>query len=389
MMSRRVARAWFTVLLLVLLGVNLYLSRRTTILPTDCELSFSRARDSDQHGLDPLLVTTDTPVRHQRPQLSDDQTLNRNASAFSWSSVAYMQYATDVAHLCPALLVFESLHRLGSKPDRILLFPADLLVDGPTVAGSLLRKARDKYGVKLVPVELQAKAGADPTWRSSFTKLLAFNQTQYRRVLCLDSDATVLEPMDELLLLPNVPVAMPRAYWLDTSQRVLGSHVLLVEPSTIETQRVLTAMHEATEREYDMEVLNKLYRDTAMVLPHGQYGLLTGEFRSQDHSRFLGAASQNGRSVDLEFDPEAVINAAKYVHFSDWPVPKPVYDIPDDTLAKHRPKCITDYLANTRDCRAQVIWTSLYEDYDRRRKEVCGDIWTLLAEEAAGETATG
>lgn len=31
------------------------------------------------------------------------------------------------------------------------------------------------------------------TWADSFTKLLAFNQTQYDRVLSLDSDATLLQ----------------------------------------------------------------------------------------------------------------------------------------------------------------------------------------------------
>jgi len=57
-----------------------------------------------------------------------------------------------------------------------------------------------------------AEAG---TWSDSYTKLLAFNQTQYDRVLSLDSDSTVLKPMDELFLLPDCPVAMPRAYWLE------------------------------------------------------------------------------------------------------------------------------------------------------------------------------
>lgn len=31
------------------------------------------------------------------------------------------------------------------------------------------------------------------TWAESYTKLLAFNQTQYDRVLSLDSDSTVLQ----------------------------------------------------------------------------------------------------------------------------------------------------------------------------------------------------
>lgn len=108
---------------------------------------------------------------------------------------------------------------------------------------------------------------------------------------------------------------MPRAYWLYPEKPILGSHVLLVEPSSSEFRRVVEAIGRTGANEYDMEVLNNLYKDSAMVLPHRQYSLLTGEFRSKSHAAFLG----NKEEV---FDPEAVLKAAKYVHFSDWPVPK-------------------------------------------------------------------
>ena len=34
---------------------------------------------------------------------------------------------------------------------------------------------------------------AESTWAEGYTKFLAFNQTQYERVLMLDSDATLLK----------------------------------------------------------------------------------------------------------------------------------------------------------------------------------------------------
>ncbi|THZ34429.1 hypothetical protein D6C88_10490, partial [Aureobasidium pullulans] len=106
-----------------------------------------------------------------------------------WSRFAYSQYVTEKNYLCNSLMIFETLHRLGSKAEP-----------------------RDNYNVKLVPIHVQRFAG-EATWGDSFTKLLAFNQTQYERVIILDSDANVLQPMDELFFLPRVPVAMPRAYW--------------------------------------------------------------------------------------------------------------------------------------------------------------------------------
>ena len=73
-----------------------------------------------------------------------------------------------------------------------MMYPEDWIVGGDDYAGRLLAKARDEYGVRLMPIEVQHFDG-DSTWADSFTKLLAFNQTEYKRVLSLDSDATVLQ----------------------------------------------------------------------------------------------------------------------------------------------------------------------------------------------------
>lgn len=113
---------------------------------------------------------------------------------FNWSQFAYGQYATDETYLCNSLMIFESLHRLDSKPDRILMYPHDWSTQGPLLdsKGQLLVKARDEYHVKLRPISVLQKS-SDVTWGSSFTKLLAFNQTDYQRVLSLDSDSTILQ----------------------------------------------------------------------------------------------------------------------------------------------------------------------------------------------------
>lgn len=74
------------------------------------------------------------------------------------------------------------------------MFPENWATDTELEATTwdLLSKAKEEYGVKLQPVTLQTLAG-EPTWADSLTKLLAFNQTQYKRVLSLDSDSTVLK----------------------------------------------------------------------------------------------------------------------------------------------------------------------------------------------------
>lgn len=121
--------------------------------------------------------------------------------------------------------------------------------------------------------------------------------------------------LDELFLSPPCPVALPRAYWLDPVDRVMSSQLMLIQPSEFEFNRVMNATSHAKSDDYDMEIVNYLYRDSALILPHRPYDILTGEFRSNDHADYLGNAIER-------WDPDAVLKEAKYLHFSDWPVPK-------------------------------------------------------------------
>src|ERR1700761_8301823 len=73
-----------------------------------------------------------------------------------WSRFAYMQYATDTHTLCNTLLIFDSLKRLGSKADRVLLFPEDWNVDrnDPDRNSQLLYNVRRDYNVRLKPIQI-------------------------------------------------------------------------------------------------------------------------------------------------------------------------------------------------------------------------------------------
>jgi len=85
-----------------------------------------------------------------------------------WSHFAYVQYVTATEHVCNSVMVFDSLHRLGSKADRVLLYPREWgPVDGPSwkaldsKATTILTKARDEYNVKLRPVDLIKEKGQE------------------------------------------------------------------------------------------------------------------------------------------------------------------------------------------------------------------------------------
>jgi hypothetical protein len=107
-----------------------------------------------------------------------------------------------------------------------------------------------------------------------------------------------------------------------------------------------------------MEIVNELYLDSALVLPHRKYNMLSAEFRRENHTDYLGSDREM-------WDPIGAYNEAKFVHFSDWPVPKPwIQDL--DLRQEHEPKCrmVDDELS----CAEREIWNKLYTDFALTRK---------------------
>jgi hypothetical protein len=60
------------------------------------------------------------------------------------------------------------------------------------------------------------------------------------------------------------------------------------------------------------------------------------------------------------------LDEAKFVHFSDWPLPKPWLLKNKAQVEPFQPEChLTDV---GEDCRDREIWLSLYADFAQRRK---------------------
>ena len=241
-----------------------------------------------------------------------------------------------------------------------------------------------------------------PTWDKSVTKLLAFGLVQYARVIALDSDVSLLRPLDDLFHLPPAPVAMPRAYWSEERPQPLTSLLVVLQPNarTLDDfkmemragrrQMGATAATTAPGRsatssvgqdvraaaprpKFDMELLNERYAGHALVLPHRRYALLTGEFRRREHSAYLGPDAAADYEGEV-WDADAALAEAKLVHFSDWPLPKPWVMWPHEGLVEMQPRCGGDGGTGQGDaasCRERNVWKDLYGDFRQRRKDVC------------------
>ena len=96
----------------------------------------------------------------QSPNEHED--LGRNTwQSTDWSQFAYVQYVTNLPYLCNSVMLFESLFRLGCKPDRLMMYPSHFSLEGNSTEARLLRKARDEYKVILKPIEVLWRKGHD------------------------------------------------------------------------------------------------------------------------------------------------------------------------------------------------------------------------------------
>jgi hypothetical protein len=112
---------------------------------------------------------------------------------------------------------------------------------------------------------------------------------------------------------------------------------------------------------FDMELINERFEDSALVLPHRPYALLTGEFRRHDHDTYLGGPEE-------KWDAEKVLKEAKLVHFSDWPLPKPWIMWPTQGLEEMQPDCGGSHEGS---CPERRIWKNIYDDFRHRRRDIC------------------
>ncbi|KAL4800571.1 hypothetical protein BDV19DRAFT_384384 [Aspergillus venezuelensis] len=93
-------------------------------------------------------------------------------------------------------------------------------------------------------------------------------------------------------------------------------------------------MADAGPSDYGMEIVNTLYKNHAMAIPHRPYAMLSGEFRPTSHEAHLGN------------DP--------WIHAGE------------NALAKHQPPCL-EYEDENVGGNNHEIWTGLYEDFRKRR----------------------
>lgn len=194
---------------------------------------------------------------------------------FGPSPYAYVFYATEAEYACSVLINIDRLNNVFHTKHRIIVLVK------PIISSEYLTRFTAQNAT-VIPYEPPPLYDDDvPYYADVLLKLVGFRLHQYipslRRVLILDSDQIILQSLDHVFLLPAVDLAAPRAYW----QGSFGftSAFLLVSLSDRLWGRMELALQTIKHDTFDMDLLNKMFGETTMVLP-GDYCTLNSEWET-------------------------------------------------------------------------------------------------------------
>lgn len=157
-------------------------------------------------------------IKYIYPEMVEAIYNSTDLDSVDWSKFAYVLYATSSSHMCNSMMIFAELRAFQTRAELVLLVNRDFLLKPNEFPEEhkILTEFAQNYNVILKPTTLTQIGGDEvDIWKSSFTKLMVFNETQYDRIVYLDADAIVLnDNLDELFFLPPVKLAVPTAYWL-------------------------------------------------------------------------------------------------------------------------------------------------------------------------------
>lgn len=217
-------------------------------------------------------ISLNTTAIIPSPQSADDQA----PPDFSGSPFAYVFYATQDDYACSVLVNIHRLNVLHNTLHRIIVLVK------PDLPSQYLT-AFTAQNATVIPYEPPPLADGDvPYYQDVLLKLVGFRLHQYipslKRILILDADQLILQSLDHVFSLPEVDVAAPRAYWQSEG---FTSAFLLVTLSDRLWGKISTGLSKIEHDVFDMDLVNKLFAKTLLVLP-GDYTTLNSHWETND-----------------------------------------------------------------------------------------------------------
>lgn len=252
-----------------------YISRKILVLAA-CTASFwlwTMHQPNVQHRynefscpghITPQVTNNDTDVGYIKGLKPEGNTTT--LPDFGPSPYAYVFYATNAKYACSVLINIVRLNNLFHTKERIIVLVK------PELSSDYLSRFTAQNAT-VIPYEPPPLFDNDvPYYSDVLLKLVGFRLHQYipslKRILILDSDQLILQPLNHIFSLPDVDLAAPRAYWLNSFG--FTSAFLLVSLSERLWTRMELALQTIKHDTFDMDLLNELFAETVMLLP-GDY----------------------------------------------------------------------------------------------------------------------
>ncbi|KAF4552673.1 Hypothetical protein D9617_9g024620 [Elsinoe fawcettii] len=239
-------------------------------------------------GFDTGTVGGAAPIEESKAQKEGDKTVAVKGvpikhESNEYSPYAYVFYATEDAYACSVLVNIDRLQTGFKTKHRIFVL----------ATRDLSKAYLDAFRARGVTVTLQRApkmpSGSAQYYINCMTKLLAFKlhhiDKTLRRILVIDSDQLILQNLDHLFTgLPPVDLAAPRAYWIQGGT-TLSSTFMMITLSERLWSKVDDATKHIGENKYDMDIINDLFNDTALVLP-GRFVTINSHWEAWDLPRW-------------------------------------------------------------------------------------------------------
>ncbi|KAJ4153082.1 hypothetical protein LMH87_009587 [Akanthomyces muscarius] len=230
------------------------------------------------------------------------KSINSNTSIKTASPNAYVFYATEDVYACSVLVNIHRLRHMYHTKHRILVFVSS------GVSKEYLTRFTDLEAKVILETPPPLSAGSSPYYKDCLLKLVPFRVYELdryiQRCLILDSDQLIMQNLDAIFQSASTDIAAAPAYWI--SNDTLSSTCMLVEPSRKLWEQVQTSIASILPGQYDMDIINDMFRDNAHRLP-GSYITINSHWED--------------RNVPKWFDIEAGV-----VPFPDGQLSRPASD---------------------------------------------------------------
>ncbi len=141
--------------------------------------------------------------------------------------ISWISLLTNNEYLPGILVLNKSLEKVGTEIPLLLLLSSNI----SSRVRIILEKNNIKY--KIITNDVNNPTNVNPAhrWYSTYSKLLAFNQTQFDKIIFLDADMLILRNIDDLFDMPHMS-AVDSGSMLPRKKELIhmNSGLIVIEP---------------------------------------------------------------------------------------------------------------------------------------------------------------